>query len=79
MQMWFAGEYRGATEHQRLVYTESVSDENDSPLAEHAGVAEGHPTTTEVQVELEALGGRIGMVMTQARFPRTHLADPAGP
>ena len=43
MQMWFAGEYRGATEHQRLVYTESVSDENDSPLAEHAGVAKDIP------------------------------------
>ena len=28
MQMWFTGEYREVVENERLVYTESMSDEN---------------------------------------------------
>ena len=31
-----------------------------------SGMPEGHPTTTEVRVELEAVGGRTKMVMTHA-------------
>jgi uncharacterized protein YndB with AHSA1/START domain len=30
MQMWFAGEYVEVVEHERLVYTEAVSDETGS-------------------------------------------------
>jgi hypothetical protein len=33
------------------------------------GMPEGHPTTTEVRVEFEDVGGRTKMVMTHAGVP----------
>ena len=70
MQMWFAGEYREVIENERLVYTEAMSDENGNVAsAAPAGMAEGHPTTTEVRVELADLGGRTKMVLTHAGIP----------
>ena len=33
------------------------------------GMPEGHPTTTEVRVELQDLGGRTKMTMTHAGIP----------
>jgi uncharacterized protein YndB with AHSA1/START domain len=70
MQMWFTGEYREVVENERLVYTESMSDEHgkvSSPA--EMGMPEGHPTTTEVRVELHDVGGRTHMVMTHAGIP----------
>jgi len=70
MQMWFTGEYREVVEHERLVYTESMSDEDGnalSPVA--AGMPEGHPMTTEVRVELMDVGGSTRMVMTHRGIP----------
>ena len=65
MQMWFTGEYREVIENKRLVYTESMSNENGDILApSDMGMPPGHPTTTEVRLDLEALGGRTKMVMT---------------
>ena len=70
MQMWFTGEYREVVENERLVYTESMSDENGNVAsASDMGMPEGHPTTTEVRVELEAVDGRTKMVMTHAGIP----------
>ena len=71
MQMWFTGEYREVVENQRLVYTESMSDETRQRAVapEQMGMPEGHPTTTEVRVELEDVGGRTKMVMTHAGIP----------
>ena len=70
MQMWFSGEYREVVENQRLVYTEFMSDENGNVLSpSDVGMPEGHPTTTEVRVELEDIGGRTKMVMTHAGVP----------
>jgi uncharacterized protein YndB with AHSA1/START domain len=70
MQMWFTGEYREVVENERLVYTESMSDENGNVLSpSDMGMPEGHPTTTEVRVELEDVGGRTKMVMTHAGVP----------
>jgi uncharacterized protein YndB with AHSA1/START domain len=70
IQMWFVGEYREVVENARLVYTESMSDENgnvSSPT--DMGMPEGHPTTTEVHVQLEDIGGRTKMVLTHAGIP----------
>jgi uncharacterized protein YndB with AHSA1/START domain len=65
MQMWFTGEYREVVENERLVYTESMSDENGNALSpSDMGMPEGHPVTTEVRVELEGVGGRTKMVLT---------------
>jgi uncharacterized protein YndB with AHSA1/START domain len=69
-QMWFSGEYLEVVENERLVYTESVSDEKGNVSSpSNVGMPEGHPTTTEVRVELEDLGGRTKMVMTHAGIP----------
>lgn len=70
MQMWFTGEYREVVENERLVYTESMSDESGNVISpEELGMPAGHPTTTEVQVELQDVGGRTKMVMTHAGVP----------
>jgi uncharacterized protein YndB with AHSA1/START domain len=70
MRMWFTGEYRDVVENKRLVYTESMSDENGNVVSpSDIGMPEGHPTTTEIIVELEDVGGRTKMVMTHAGVP----------
>lgn len=70
MQMWFTGEYREVVGNERLVYTESMSDEHGNVLSPaDMGMPEGHPTTTEVRVELQALGGGTKMVMTHSGIP----------
>jgi uncharacterized protein YndB with AHSA1/START domain len=68
--MWFTGEYLEVVENERLVYTESMSDENgnvSSPA--DMGLPGDHPMTTEVRVELEDVGGRTKMVLTHAGVP----------
>ena len=68
--MWFTGEYREVVENERLVYTESVSDEDGNVLSpSDMGMPAGHPATTEVTVELQDLGGRTRMVLTHAGIP----------
>jgi len=70
MQMWFTGVYREIVENKRLVFTESISDENGNLLPPSAmGLPEGHPTTTEILVELDDLGGRTRMTMTHIGVP----------
>ena len=70
MQMWFAGEYLEVVENERLVYTEFMSDKDGNVLSPaDMGMPDGHPTTTEVRVDLEDLGGRTKMVMTHAGIP----------
>ena len=65
MQMWFTGEYLEVVENQRLVYTDSMSDEDGNVMSpEQMGMPEGHPTTTEVRVELEPVGDGTRMVLT---------------
>src|SRR5262245_58299889 len=65
MRMCFTGEHREVVENARLVYTESMCDENGNVISpSDVGAGEGHPTTTEVRVELADLGGRTRMVMT---------------
>jgi uncharacterized protein YndB with AHSA1/START domain len=69
-RMWFTGEYREVVENERLVYTESMSDENGNVLSpSDMGMPPGHPVTTEVTIELTDLGGRTKMVLTHAGIP----------
>ena len=70
MKMWFTGEYREVALNKRLVYTDSIADENGNLVSPSTmGMPEGHPATTEVTVLLEDLGGRTKMVMTHAGIP----------
>jgi uncharacterized protein YndB with AHSA1/START domain len=70
MQMWFTGDYREIVENERLVYTESMADEDGNVLAPAAmGMPEGHPTTTEITVEFRDVDGRTNMVMTHVGIP----------
>jgi uncharacterized protein YndB with AHSA1/START domain len=72
MQMWFTGEYREVVENRRLVYTESMCDEHGNILPPSSmGMPDSHPTTTEVIVELVAIGAATKMRMT-------HVGVPAG-
>jgi uncharacterized protein YndB with AHSA1/START domain len=70
MRMCFTGEYKEVVHHQRLVYTESISDErgNIQPASETPS-PNSHPTTTEVRVELHDLDGRTKMVLTHIGIP----------
>jgi uncharacterized protein YndB with AHSA1/START domain len=71
MQMWFTGTDREVVENERLVYTESMSDESGKLLsASDMGMPEGHPTTTEVIIELKEVGGHTTMVMTHVGIPK---------
>ncbi len=55
---------------RRLVYTESMSNENGDILTpSDLGVPAGHPVTTEVRVDLDDLGGRTRMTMTHVGIP----------
>ncbi len=70
MQMWFAGEYREVIEKERLVYTEFMSDQNGDVLSSlDTGMLPDHPMTTEINVELQDVGGRTKMVMTHRGIP----------
>ena len=70
MKMWFTGEYREVAPKKRLVYTDSMADENGNVVSPSAmGMPEGHPATTEVTVLFEDLGGRTKMIMTHAGIP----------
>jgi uncharacterized protein YndB with AHSA1/START domain len=70
MRMWFTGKYLEVVEHKRLVYTESMSDENGNVLdPSEMGMPPGHPTTTEIIVDLDDLGGRTRMTMTHVGVP----------
>ena len=70
MQMWFTGEYREVVENERLVYTESMSDEKGNVSSpSNMTMVEGHPVATEVRVVLEAVNGRTKMIMTHAGIP----------
>jgi uncharacterized protein YndB with AHSA1/START domain len=68
--MWFAGEYLQVVANQLLVYTEFISDENGNVvLPGEMGTSDGHPTTTEVRVELKQLDAITKMVMTHRGIP----------
>lgn len=70
MTMWFTGEYLEVVPNKRLVYTGSMSDENGTVLTPaDLGMPAGHPTTTEVRVELDDLGDRTRMILTHTGIP----------
>jgi uncharacterized protein YndB with AHSA1/START domain len=70
VRMWFTGQYLEVVENERLVFTESIADEHGNVLSpSEMGMPEGHPTATEVRVQLEATEGRTRMVLTHVGIP----------
>jgi uncharacterized protein YndB with AHSA1/START domain len=70
MQMFFVGEYREIVEQTRLVYTESMADEDGNVMtAEQMGMPAGAHMETSIVVELEDLGGSTRMVVTHVGVP----------
>jgi uncharacterized protein YndB with AHSA1/START domain len=64
MRMWFAGEHLEIDPPARLVYTESMTDDDGNPMS-----PDGHPATTEVRVELEDAAGTTRMRLTHVGIP----------
>ena len=76
MKMWTTGAFTVIEPTKHLAYTESMADEEGNVLSPAAmGMPEGYPTTTEVTVLLEDLGGTTKMVMTHAGVPAGSGAD----
>ncbi len=70
MHMWFTGEHVEVVKSERLVYTESMADDAGNVLPPSAmGMPDGHPTTTQVIVELEDDGDLTKMVLTHVGIP----------
>ncbi len=70
MRMWFTGVYKEITPTSRLVYTESMCDENGTIIPPSAmGMPEGTPEVTEVIVELRAEGGATQMTLVHRGVP----------
>ena len=80
MKMWTTGEYLEVVPNERLVYTDSFSDENGNLIspAEAYGMSDDQPTTTEVTVQLEDIGGQTKMVMTHANVDTEQEGAVAG-
>jgi len=70
MKLWFTGEYKEVVPNERLVFTDSMADEEGNILAPAAmGMPADYPTITEVTVTLEARAGATKMVLTHAGVP----------
>jgi uncharacterized protein YndB with AHSA1/START domain len=69
-QMWFTGEHLEVVQPVLLVYTESMSDEQGNVLPPEAmGMPPGHPSTTQVRVELQTVGDRTRLTLTHIGIP----------
>jgi uncharacterized protein YndB with AHSA1/START domain len=69
-EMWFTGDYLEVVEHQRLTYTDAMSDEHGRVLSPaETGLPADHPATTEVRVELEPHEQGTRMLLTHVGIP----------
>lgn len=64
MTMWFTGVYKEVKAPNRLVYTESMCDENGTLIPPQSmGMPEDFPDITEITVELAEVNGKTQMTM----------------
>ncbi|MCI0709987.1 MAG: SRPBCC domain-containing protein [Chloroflexi bacterium] len=66
MKFWTTGEYTEIVPNKRLIYTESMADENGNVLSP---AADEYPATTVITVLLEDVDGHTKMTMTHAGVP----------
>ncbi|MBL4870656.1 MAG: SRPBCC domain-containing protein [Robiginitomaculum sp.] len=70
MIMWFTGQYKEVEEPTRLVYTESMSDQDGNIISPEAmGMPKGHPEVTEIIIELSKDNGKTRMKMVHIGVP----------
>jgi uncharacterized protein YndB with AHSA1/START domain len=70
MTMWTTGIFKEVSHPSRLVYTESMCDEDGTIISPQSmGMPEGHPDITEVIVELIEADGRTTMTMVHVGVP----------
>ena len=70
MTMWFSGEYKEIQEPTRLVYTESMCDQDGNIISpQKMGMPEGHPETTQISVELSDENGKTRMKLVHIGVP----------
>jgi len=76
MSMWFIGVYKEINAPFRLVYTESMCEEDGALIPPEAmGMPEGHPDVTEVIVELSETDGKTRMTMVHVGVPGGSAAE----
>lgn len=64
MKMWFSGVYKEVTPPRRLIYTESMCDENGTLISpQMMGMPDDFPDVTEVIVDLVEVAGKTRMTM----------------
>lgn len=64
MQMWFSGVYKEVSPPHRLVYTESMCDQDGNLISPKTmGMPDGFPDITEVILELSDVEGKTLMTM----------------
>jgi uncharacterized protein YndB with AHSA1/START domain len=69
-EMWFTGQHLEVTEPTRLVYTETIADEEGNPVPpESVGMPPEAHGTTEVTVVLEEVIGGTRVILTHAGVP----------
>lgn len=70
VRMWFTGQYKLIDAPHRLVYTESICDEDGHVVSPQSiGMPEGTPEVTEIHVTLTEIGGKTRMVMEHRGVP----------
>ena len=76
MSMWFTGVYKEVKSPYRLVYTESMCDEDGTIISPQSmGMPAGHPDITEVIVELSEANGKTTMTMVHVGVPEGSAGD----
>jgi uncharacterized protein YndB with AHSA1/START domain len=69
-QMWFTGQHLEVIEPTRLVYTETIADEDGNPMSpESLGMPPKTPGTTEVTVVLDEVAHATRVTLTHAGVP----------
>ncbi len=70
MTMWFLGIYKEIQKPTRLVYTESMCDQDGNVISPQSmGMPEGHPEVTEIIIELSEDEGKTHMKMVHIGVP----------
>ena len=77
--MYNTGVYREITPPERLVFTQSLADEQGNVISPTAfGMSGDMPLETEITVILEDLDGKTKLTLRHAGFPESHMSEMAG-